>query len=1367
MTIGNYKTNITVVGGIGLINENLLLDVGDYEAVIAFAGDNNHNPVVNNTEFHIHKANATLYVVALDTVYPNIVFAAVWTDCNDTVKIYLNDEFKFSIPVDELVIFDLGILSVGKYNITAVFDGNNHYNAVSNTSSFNVTQGNVNFTINTNKGSFLYNESVVISHNLTDGATGTIQYYLYDGTLLGEADVSENFTLPVFDCGEYVIVGNYSGDAVYNSAMGMLNINITKAPNNVFVNVEDVNYGRLSVVNVHADVDGLYVVNINGKSVNVNVVGGEGFNSIELDAGNYTTKTVFYNKNYDTVISESTFEVKKANIDLNITIENVYYPNAVEGVVHASVDGKYDVRIGNVIRTVNVKDGVGRFNMGIFDAGDYDASVIFNGTSNYNKNANYTEFRVNKAEISLIVNVNDCVYLDDVVVDVHASIDGEYRLIVGSVNTTFEVINNEASVNVGKLNHGDYEVYVLFEGNRNYNNNSNSTNFTVDKAKSNITIDINGTEFVYGKHITVTHNLTEDALGYITYFLGDGSEIAQTSVDADYILPILDVGEYWIIALYEGDGNYYPAVDLVKFSIVPAANIAVVNVSDVTYGTSSIIQIQADVDGNYTLDVNGSRYNVPVMNGIGSYSLNLDAGFYYANVTFNNTNYNTEYRNAEFWVNKALNNVVVNVSDVMYGYHSLIEVSADVDGVYAVEINGTVYNVTVRDNFGSKSILLDVGNYTTSTVFFDKNYDNVISEAAFEVYKVDIPYVFFFVENSTYGEPVVIYMVSPVNGVYNVRLNDVWFDVEVIDHFGVYYIDVLDAGDYVLFTSCVGDEHFNPTNASEYFTVFKANSTVTVDPASASVDMGGSVVITVATVNATGFDAKLYSGATEVTDAVNITGDNVTVSAAVLSPGAYTLKVTTIVDANHSAVTKDVSIVVNDPTPPVLLPSRVTVPYSSSADYGTAVIIRASDLVNAYGIGAILLDSNGAKISDLRVSGLNIYVDTADLDVGAYEILVYTLVDTSKYTSYSTSCKLIVNRGNAVVNVVIGDVEYGKPIDVSVDVLGGTGKVIVSVAGVPKTTSLVNGSARFTFDAITAPGKYDVYVAYFWDDKYNDFETTESIEVVAPSVIIADNIKRGVNSPYDYYATLLDADGKPIAGREITFIIDGKTLKATTDAEGIARVSANLTLVNGTDTVYNVVVTNPDTLENVTATTTIVPRIVVVSGDLSGDYLSNSPYVVQAIGDDGNPVGEGETVNVVFAGFGYDLKTNATGHVVRTIGLAPGMYAVKACYKGYNTTATVFVVKQILKVTSGILKKTAKSYTLKATLKHSNGKAIAGKVVKLTFNGKSHKVTTNSKGVASYKIGSKIIKKLKAGKTYTLQARYVNDIAKGKIKVEK
>ena len=225
------------------------------------------------------------------------------------------------------------------------------------------------------------------------------------------------------------------------------------------------------------------------------------------------------------------------------------------------------------------------------------------------------------------------------------------------------------------------------------------------------------------------------------------------------------------------------------------------------------------------------------------------------------------------------------------------------------------------------------------------------------------------------------------------------------------------------------------------------------------------------------------------------------------------------------------------------------------------------------------------------------------------------------------------------------------------------------------------------------------------------------------------------------------------------YMINGKfSTEFSSDTGGDYEITA---IVDNQDVKINVMVkSNFDPDVNIT-------RFIVGFNDLTGDYLENPPYVVQVIGDDGNPVGEGETVRVVFDGFYYDLKTNATGHVVRTIGLAPGMYTVKTYYKGYNTIATVFVVNQILKVTSGTLKKTAKSYTLKATLKSSNGKALANKKVKLTFKGKTYKVFTNSKGVASKRITVSVIKTLKSGKTYILQARYVNDIAKGKIKVVK
>ena len=420
------------------------------------------------------------------------------------------------------------------------------------------------------------------------------------------------------------------------------------------------------------------------------------------------------------------------------------------------------------------------------------------------------------------------------------------------------------------------------------------------------------------------------------------------------------------------------------------------------------------------------------------------------------------------------------------------------------------------------------------------------------------------------------------------------------------------------------------------------------------------------------------------------------------------------------------------------------------------------DGLNATGDDAITVVVNNTEYKVNVTNGTgNITLPVFDL--GTYNVFVNYAGD-DNYNGSDVATDFAV-RTATKMTVTASDVTYdGATIAVTLTDGNGTPLtkfVTVTVDGKDYTVAVTNGAGSQVITGLAANKAYPVTATFAGDADYNEASATTTFSIAAATVT-AENIKRGVNSPFDYYVTVTDANGNPIADKEITIYVNGTKYTAKTNATGIATVAAGLTVVNETATVYDVIVVNPDTGANITATTTIVPRIVVLSGDLTADYLENPPYIVQAFGDDGNPVGEGEIVTVVFSGYFYYMPTNATGHVVRTIGLAPGLYAVKAGYKDYNATATIFSVKQILTASSGTLKKTAKSYTLKATLKNTNGKAIAGKEVKLTFNGKTYKVKTNSKGVASYTIKSSVISKLTAGKTYKLTAKYVNDLTKGK-----
>ncbi len=102
------------------------------------------------------------------------------------------------------------------------------------------------------------------------------------------------------------------------------------------------------------------------------------------------------------------------------------------------------------------------------------------------------------------------------------------------------------------------------------------------------------------------------------------------------------------------------------------------------------------------------------------------------------------------------------------------------------------------------------------------------------------------------------------------------------------------------------------------------------------------------------------------------------------------------------------------------------------------------------------------------------------------------------------------------------------------------------------------------------------------------------------------------------------------------------------------------------------------------------------------------------------------------------------------------------------TSKHVITVKQILKSKKVVkIKKNAKKAVLKATLKSSNGKAIKGKKITFKVKGKTYKAKTNKKGIPEITLKNKVIKKFKAGKTYTVKITYLKDTIKTKLKVKK
>ena len=180
----------------------------------------------------------------------------------------------------------------------------------------------------------------------------------------------------------------------------------------------------------------------------------------------------------------------------------------------------------------------------------------------------------------------------------------------------------------------------------------------------------------------------------------------------------------------------------------------------------------------------------------------------------------------------------------------------------------------------------------------------------------------------------------------------------------------------------------------------------------------------------------------------------------------------------------------------------------------------------------------------------------------------------------------------------------------------------------------------------------------------------------------------------------------------------------------------------------------------------------VTKGKITGSaltmtYSDGSAFKVRLFDTSGKAVGSGKLVTFKINGKKVaSAKTNKNGYASFKPKKTPGSYKITAIALGAKITKTL-KVKQILKLKTIKIKKSAKKLVLKATLAKVKGKYLKGKLITFKFNGKTYKVKTNKKGVAQKTFNKKFIKKLKVGKKIKYQATYLKVTIKKSAKVKK
>ena len=435
-------------------------------------------------------------------------------------------------------------------------------------------------------------------------------------------------------------------------------------------------------------------------------------------------------------------------------------------------------------------------------------------------------------------------------------------------------------------------------------------------------------------------------------------------------------------------------------------------------------------------------------------------------------------------------------------------------------------------------------------------------------------------------------------------------------------------------------------------------------------------------------------------------------------------------------------------------------PISATVDNSTAGEVTIEVTLPSDATGYVIVNVNGTDY------GINLTAGEKSVTIpvknsGDYTAKVTYLGD-EKYLGNSTTVDYHAtsNKTSSQVTAEVNDVPIGQDVVVKVTVPeGGDGNVTVRINGTNVTVPVKAGENIINVPGVSE-GTHDVIIEYSGNDHVEPQTINKKVTVFRS--IIAENITRGWNSPYDYKAEFLDKDGHVLADTEVQFIVNGQTYTAKTNSQGIAYLNVTKLDIG----VYTVTCVNPVTGEKRNATTTIVKRL-IENKDITMDFVDGTYYVVRAIGDDGKPVGKDEFVDIFVNTIHYSCRTDENGYARLKINLNPRTYEITAEYKSYKVSNKL-VVKQTLKLVKKTVKvKKGKKLTLKATLKWTNGKPIKGKKVVFKLQGKKYSAKTNSKGLAKVTIKAKVTKKLHAGKKYKYSATYITNTVRGFVKVTK
>ena len=1182
--------------------------------------------------------------------------------------------------------------------------------------------------------------AIYVTSTSTPIAVGNVTYWDYAGTAnTGTDSLTATTTSSMVEAGQNITIGIYDlennqlyyGNEILTDVNGQIVINVgTTGSSQRRMSASkfgDILRATNNQINVFA-----FLTNEDYYTYIEQVYGTKSASHINADADN-----IDYHQN--TTINVSM--VEPATGIVSIYINDTFYDNI-------TLDSEYK---GGLINVSSLKWGK------FLPAGEYEVLAKYWGDDNYLPSRTTATFIVDKLPTNITFDVEDkgynlyinlTVFNDDIL-----DVTGNVTLEIDGRTFTVDINNSKGFIIVDNIAPGNYTINAAYNGDSNYLNSTNSTDFTMlHKDPASIILNVSDIMINETESINVTVNV--NGTGNVTIYVnGKPYNVTLNESRAQLNVTNLPKGTNYVLVIYDGDKNLTGGRVEDTFLVskyLPTINI---NMTNITYGKTEKLNITLpdDAEGIIKVTINGTKYYGEIEGGNVIINVTgLKVGVYNVTVYFyEDGKYLSGTNTTLFNVSKVTPDIKIDVDNVTYGNHTIINVilPSDATGTVTLKINDT-YKVLEDVELVNGTYCWDAGvlpseNYTVEVTYSgDTNYNGNVNSTDFEVYPpahvVNPTPMTIYVHDIYVGDTITIVVSVPAGASGNITLEINGINkTEIIDANGnaTFTLSDLIYGNKTVYANYIGDANYAANHTTDQFKVLKRNSQLNVTATGNTVGSNATITVQVQN-NATGHVTVNVNG-TNYTIELNSTGGG-SVQIKGLGNGTYYVHATYLGDNQYKSSYNDTETFVMSKLNTTMIISVEDIDYGQKANITVTITSGATGYITI-------------RINETRNVTLPIVEGKVNWIVDGLAADNYTV-----WANYSGDAKYNVNNTDKVnrsfevrqvtpvITIDVGDVEIDKTAVVTIYINStATGHLTGTIDGVPFDKEISDGKIVVTTEKLTNK-TYAIAVSYAGDKNYTETSATGSFDVPKISSyeinITAGDIKVG---------NYTDIIVKVPADAQGNVIIDlNGTNYTVTIKQGVANLTNISTLKEG---IYNVTAYFGN---GKYANKTVETRFIVSKYE-TPITVSVNPIKVgdEAVITVTAPKGIANNVTIEIDGVKYNKSIDADGKAVFKVQInSNGTRTVVASYAGDD--------KYIANSTTGKFDVTKRTSQLNVTATGNTVGSNATITVQVQSNATGY-VNVNVNGT-NYTInltsgeGSVQIKGLGNG-TYYVHATYLGD----------